>query len=231
MEVVPTITTTAIDTFEYLFSRFVPSCKTFQIDIQDGILVPSKTFTARDLLSYLQNLAPERLKTYKSATFDFHLMEIDYKDSLQAVETIASLIRVRYVFVHMNFLHSLTTSLTLCPTINPEDRALDELRMLDKPLITFPAIQVMTIHPGPQGQAFIPKQLERIRDLRDAGFKGDIIVDGAINQASLRHILSLPKIYHPDCVCVGSYFSRAPDYEIVDRVETLRSLLKSYPNT
>ena len=84
----------------------------------------------------------------------------------------------------------------------------------------------MTIHPGPQGQAFIPKQLESINELRISEYKGKIVVDGSMNPTSLQHILSLPSTYHPDIVCIGSYLSRAPDQEIGARIETLKALVK-----
>ena len=233
MEVVPTITTTAIDTFEYLLFRFLPHSKTFQIDIQDGHFVPNKTFTASDVLQFFQNLPPERLDIYKSAIFDFHLMVHDYTSSLEAIHEIKKLVTVRYIFVHQNFPHPHlalgTWNLELnhvCPTLNPEDPPTRNGMFLGKPLMSFPAVQVMTIHPGPQGQAFIPKQLERINQLKIEGYKGKIVVDGSMNPTSLQYILSRPSTYHPDIVCIGSYLSRAPDQEIGARIETLKALVR-----
>jgi pentose-5-phosphate-3-epimerase len=235
MEVVPTITTTAIDTFEYLMFRFLPHGKTFQIDIQDGHFVPNKTFTADDVLQFLQNLPPERLDIYKSAVFDFHLMVQGYGPSLEAISQIKRLVTVRYIFVHQNFplpSHANIENwslkiehLSVCPTLNPEDPPVQGATFLGKPLLSFPAIQIMTIHPGPQGQAFIPKQLERINELRMSGYKGKIVVDGSMNPTSLQYILSRPSIYHPDIACIGSYLSRAPDKEIGARIETLKALV------
>lgn len=233
MEVVPTITTTAIETFEYLLFRFLPHGKTFQIDIQDGHFVPNKTFTAGDVLQFLQNLPPERLDVYKSAVFDFHLMVQGYGPSLEAISQIKRLVTVRYIFVHRNFIlrdlalniqHSVLGG--ICPTLNPEDPPVQGATALGKPLLNFPAIQIMTIHPGPQGQAFIPKQLERINELRISGYKGKIVVDGSMNPTSLQYILSRSSTYHPDIACIGSYLSRAPDQEIGARIEILKALVK-----
>jgi pentose-5-phosphate-3-epimerase len=236
MEIVPTVTTTDIAAFDAFFSRLIPYCTTFQIDIQDGIFVPNTTFTADDVVQFLQKLPPERLSVYKSATFDFHLMVQDYTSSLAAIHEIQKFVPVRYIFVHQNFPPIIKLKIEnwnlefnrVCPTLNPEDPPITPGGMfLGKPLINSPAIQVMTIHPGPQGQAFIPGQLERVNALRIEGYKGKVVVDGGIHLQSIQHILSLPATYHPDIFCVGSYLSRAPDQEIKARMETLKSLVAS----
>jgi len=233
MEIVPTITTTAIDTFDYLLSRFYAHCSSIQIDIQDGLFVPNKTFTAESALQFFQKLPSERLSKYKSVMYDFHLMVKDYGASLTAINTIRKLVKMRYIFVHQNFTkaHSILENEhldfpTVCPTINPEDPPIQVTTFLGKPLMSFPAIQIMTIHPGPQGQSFISSQLERVKDLRIAGYRGKVVIDGSINTVSLQNIMSRSSMYHPDIACIGSYFSRAPDQEIGQRIEILKELVK-----
>ncbi len=117
----------------------------------------------------------------------------------------------------------------ICPVLNPQDVDLlqEGATFLGQKVLSYPAIQIMTISPGPQGQAFEPANLDKIKTLRKNGYKGEILIDGSVNEKSIKLILEKEKVFWPDTLCVGSYLSRAPDSEVNPRTNALNELAKS----
>lgn len=231
-EIIPTVTSQNVHDVPLYASRFATVAHAIQIDIQDGVFVPNLTFTAKDLLTLLRGLLKNELDVYHKVIFDFHLMLTDYDDALQALAELSTLISIRHIFAHLNFpsspdmIERWTSPIknaSICPAVNPDDPPIEDIVFAGAPAHTYPAIQIMTIHPGPQGQVFIPEQLERVKRLRDAGYGGKIFLDGGINPASMPLVHEVSTHYPISAVCVGSYFSRAPNYEISRRLYTLQS--------
>lgn len=71
----------------------------------------------------------------------------------------------------------------------------------------FAEVQFMSIKTGWQGSEFNPKVLDRIKALRDLGYKGNISVDGGINLETIHLIKDAPI----NRISVGSYFTKAED--------------------
>ena len=67
-------------------------------------------------------------------------------------------------------------------------------------------VLVMTVNPGFCGQRFMPSVLPKIKALRKA-FKGQIAVDGGINQETARSVVSCGA----DILASGSYIFKARD--------------------
>jgi pentose-5-phosphate-3-epimerase len=67
--------------------------------------------------------------------------------------------------------------------------------------------QVMSIDTGSQGGEFKPKALERVKELRDLGYDGEVALDGGINLETIKEITKYPV----DSLSVGSYFSKSLD--------------------
>lgn len=236
MEIVFTLLAKDIQDFESQLIRIAPVCKVFQIDIQDGVYVPNTTLPSEKICDAVPHLIVSHSASLAGCTFDFHLQIADYSSSLEALHALNDVVPIRHVFVHTNFPLSSQSSienwslkienLSLCPALNPEDQCAKDALFVGRPLLSFPAIQIMTIHPGPQGQTFIPKQLDKIAYLRQQGYKGRVFIDGGVNPSTLQYILSLPPAYRPDTICVGSYLSRAPEQDFRERIEVLKTLVK-----
>lgn len=225
MLIVPTILTTHLAEFERQFIRMLPWCKTFQIDIQDGKYVPSSTLSVEDLYIFFSSADESKLNIFQTATFDFHLMELNYANSIKTLRKLAPIIPIRYVFTHTNIdiESKLVSDLVVCPALSPED-AIDRY-LLGSDIQTYPAIQVMTIHPGPQGQIFMIGELDKVCSLRTFGFGGQIMIDGCVNDDSIKQMKGLPPSYLPDVLCVGSYFSKCPDESIQTQYTKLNQLI------
>src|SRR3989344_4587135 len=70
-------------------------------------------------------------------------------------------------------------------------------------------IQIMTVEPGFQGSPFLPEMLNKITQLRDHHYSGEILIDGGVNSKSLSTIQSHKN--RPGIICIGSYLTKAGD--------------------
>ncbi|MDE2312339.1 MAG: hypothetical protein KGJ93_04625 [Patescibacteria group bacterium] len=81
--------------------------------------------------------------------------------------------------------------------------------------------QIMGVHPGRQGQPFLPQTQERIRELRKLLPDAIIEVDGGINETNIKQIAQAGA----DLIVVGSALVKARD--IKSAYEKLVSILNS----
>lgn len=191
----------------------------FQIDIADNIFVPNKTTQIEELLSSsFFNIAGGVL-------FDFHLM---VSDPIKHVDAIRLLPRKRVgtVLIHHSVFPSYSELKRLYPgmrfglVLNPED----EVIAIPKDLLSaLPSLQIMTITPGFQGSSFIEKLLIKIEQARKSGYKGEILIDGSVNEKTIPIILS--KTYKPDVLGIGSFLTKASAKMLRERVDYLNATI------
>lgn len=222
MQIIPAILVRTPEEFKYQLARLLPHFDYFQFDIQDGVLVESKTVNIDQIIQVFNN-NPQL--TSKEIVVDFDLMVQDYQSVISQFSLFPSNIKINYLFLREKVasredLEELRKS-QFFPTIALEPG--DSIETIDKKfeLINLPSIQIMTIHSGPQGQDFISEQLKKIEQLRNAGYRNKIFLDGAIDDRTLPLILK--EKFQPDAVCIGSYFSRAENLE--ERIKTINNLL------
>lgn len=187
----------------------------FQIDIADNVFVPNRTTQIDELLnSSFFNIAGGVL-------FDFHLMVADPIKHIEAIKLLPKK-RVGTVLIHYSVFPSYSDLKRLYPTLrfglvlNPED----EVSSVPEELIFhLPSLQIMTIVPGFQGSSFIEKLLIKIEQARKRGYRGEILIDGSVNEKTIPIILS--KEYKPDILGIGSFLTKASPKMLRERVEYL----------
>lgn len=216
MQVTPALLEQKSDVLKAELLTLSPHFSRFQIDVADNTLVPNTTVQIKDLIH------SAFFNTVSGIVFDFHLMVSDPIRHLEVIKTLPKK-RVGVILIHTSVFpnYSLATShyplikfgLVLSPT--------DKVENINEALIkSLPAIQVMTVKPGFQGSPFIENTLIKIEQLRKRGYKGEILIDGAVNDTTLPVILS--KEYKPDVLGIGSFLTKAKPGQLKKRVELLK---------
>jgi len=218
MKVVPAPLETNIETLVANVCRLSPFYTRFQIDIADGLFVPNTTIQIREFMSIVPQLP-------RGLIYDFHLMVEDPQKHIDDIQSIPNS-RIDTILIHTSVFpnhQQLTTThpdLNFGLVLNPEDA----VASIDKTLlITLHSIQIMTVTPGFQGQPFLPDMLKKIEQLKKAGFLGEILIDGSVNDKTIPVFTKLTS--PPDILGIGSYLTKASDDDLPARVEFLRSQL------
>lgn len=205
MQYMPTINATDVHVFEKQCMSLFPYFSTVQIDISDGIFTPIKTLDIPTSSTLLKKVMQ---KLGKKVIYDFHIMVHQYENTVQ--EILNSQLDVRYFLVHCavlkdsNYIQRKFPDKAFGIVINPEEN-IDTIRN-KFPINIVPVIQIMSVHPGSQGQPFIADSMNKIDQLRTANYKNSIFMDGGLNNKTIPTILAHD--YKPDVFCVGSYLTQ-----------------------
>ncbi len=224
MLVTPSILVEEIGEFWRQIDRLKAYYTHFQVDIVDGRFAQPRTIQIEEIVTTaVMNV---RFVSNKFV-FDIHLMVQDYEVELEKMEGIRHHVVIDTVFIHYSVLSNYSYLATKYPVykigiaLNPQDSVSELAKKFD--LSKVPAVQIMTVSPGAQGQEFLPDALQKIEQLRSAHYRGLIYLDGGINEKTLPIILS--KKFVPDAIGPGSFFSRAGDIE--ERAHLLNELLSN----
>ncbi len=222
MKTVPTLLT--LDRFELSdqLELFQPHYDRIQIDVADGILVPNVT-TQIDELSEL--ISQNHIEIDPKTTFDFHLMVKNYKAEFVKIQgLIEQKVRVNTVLINAGLYPKINTLLenynfSIGLDISPSTE-IDEIAS-HYDLSSIKYIQIMTVEPGFQGSPFLPEMLNKITQLRDHHYSGEILIDGGVNSKTIE-VISAQK-NQPDIICIGSFLTKAGD-DLASRVSQLKLL-------
>ncbi len=220
MEITPSILVSDINDFWDQIKRLTPYIKHFQVDIIDGIFVPGKTITIDEIINSISNFKFQ----ISNLTFDFHLMVQDYRKHVEKINELKDFVKIDTVLIHYGVHPDFSFLTSQFPfsfglVLDPPDRVETIKQGYD--LGKLPAIQIMSVYPGKQGQAFLPEVLKKIEQLRIAGYRNKIYLDGGINEETLPIIFS--QKYKPDVIGPGSFFSKAENVE--EKVKLINNYL------
>lgn len=178
MKVIPTVFAKNKKEFQERFKKLLPVSKNLQIDFMDGKFVKSKSVS----LSQVPNL-----KKYKN-NFEAHMMTHYPQKRLPKISRLGF---KKFIF-HLSAVKNPEQVIQrarkwkLSPwiAVNPEVKLHKVLPFLLKS----DGVLFMGVHPGKEKQKFIPKTLDKIRELRAISKTVKIQVDGGINEKTAKQL-------------------------------------------
>lgn len=186
------------------------NCDELHFDVMDSHFVPNLTFGP--------HILDGMKKAYPSIVYDVHLM---MTDPLVLIDSFAKA-GGDIITIHQeanDFEEAMARiksheGVQLGVSVRPMT-SVDTLRPY---LAQIDRVLLMTVQPGFGGQRLIPEVLDKARELRALGFKGDIEADGGISMDNA-HILAEAGI---NVLVMGTGFFKAADpAEVVARVHSL----------
>jgi ribulose-phosphate 3-epimerase len=196
VRVVPAILANDLAAFTSLVRLSESFADYVQIDMMDGLFVPSTSIDAKQLASVKTTLRSEA-----------HLMVKKPEEWLEA----AAMFGCEEILFHFEAVDDPVATIQLLRetdfrvglAVNPETTVADILGIVDK----VDSVMFMAVNPGFYGAPFIPQVMDSIRELRKLRRAMDIGVDGGIKLENAVMAMEAGA----DFVCVGSAIFKASD--------------------
>lgn len=200
LKVVPSIEEQAVESFKAILEKVVSFAPQIQLDFNDGLFLNFKTVTLDEVADLVRSYTDR-------VFFEAHLMVAKPLDHLTAVEKSG----VRRVIFQLEKEGEMRDSIetfikfgcSVGLAVSPESSVLDTEPFWEE----IDVINIMAIHPGKQGQTFMPENLDKVKKLREAGFLGEIEVDGGIDENNIKLVLEAGA----DVAVVGHAIVKAED--------------------
>jgi ribulose-phosphate 3-epimerase len=174
----------------------LPGVVKIQVDFGDGEFVPDKLLDSSEMDTLNPAFQWEAHLMVKNPSDFLDLQICGFKTVILHFEAFASRDDLNLA------LHQVRTMGMKCGlAINPETPA--------EALKGFEADQflIMGVHPGRQGNEFIPETLEKVKQIRAIYPHAIIEVDGGVNETNIKSV----KEAGADLICVGSALVKAED--------------------
>lgn len=171
------------------------------VDVMDGHFVPNLSIGPPVV---------ECVKQYSKIPLDVHLMiEEPAKWAQIYADAGADVLSFHYEAAADNFGETIdafkATGCKVGVAVNPPCGVEGMKPMLDQ----IDMVLVMSVHAGFGGQSFMPEVLDKVRQLRDWGYSGDIQMDGGITDQTVQACADAGT----NVFVAGTYLYRAADFE------------------
>jgi len=144
--------------------------KKVHIDIMDGLFVPNKTITTKELKKLtIKQKIQIHLMAKQPEKYLLDLIEIGAKEIIIHAESTK---RAKEIIQFIK-IQKIKAGIALNPTTKPS-KCKDAIKSADICLL-------MTVNPGFSGQKFKPKPLDKIKQVRKINSNATIGIDGGIN--------------------------------------------------
>lgn len=199
MQIIPSVLETDFTEFKRQLKRMEPYFTYIQIDVMDGVFVESKSFPEVDQVKNIDT----------PLQYELHLMVQNPLEEMRRWQANDKVFRVLFhAEAHdprgaFNFAKREGWEMGM--VLNPET----PLSAIAEFLPKLDAVQFMTVHPGRQGNPFIPEVLEKIKAFTALTERPLCLVDGAVNKDTIKSLRSAGV----DIVYPGSALCAAPDVE------------------
>ena len=181
------------------------------LDVMDGRFVPNITFGA---------VVVDALRKLTSLPFDLHLMCVEPERLIEQYAQTADTINVHieaspHINRTLDAIRKLGKRAGVC--INPGT----PVSAIEESLAEVDQVMVMTINPGWGGQQMIPRQLEKVRRIRElltaGGWNADIQIDGGVKVGNIAQCVQAGANV---LVCGSSVYNAQKD--VAENIASLR---------
>lgn len=207
IEIIPSILVSSEEEFKHNISGLGQSVSMIQLDIADGIFVDNTTWAD-----------PAVVQKNVQTDIELHLMVQNPLDELQRWQGVH---QVKRVHIHFESIEAVDTTIAeireagyeVGIALKPET----PIEVLEPYINEIDAVLFLSVHPGKQGQPFLPEVLEKIQSFRKKGWNHFVEIDGGVNETTLSQIMKSGV----DAVCPGSaIFKHGNPAENIQKMET-----------
>lgn len=187
-------------------------CDRIHIDVMDGQYVPKTSFISGELenLKFPTEIEAHLMVEHPEDYFDefielgckritFHIETQSEEETLELLEELK--------------LEGIKAGICIDGFTSSQSLSDDVLDLADQ-------ILIMTVKAGKGGQTFMAENLEKIKELRARGYKGEIEIDGGVNDTNWKQ----GELAGADIAVVGSFLMKEDSSLREERIKKLKTL-------